>query len=91
VELGGEIIKGDDKCVATRRRVISWIDGEEVMRKFARMCALDVVHLWDAPDVVVRYLKIGDESIRDAAWTAAWTKQNKRLTSMVTRAMKEVV
>ena len=46
-------------------------DATEVLRTFARMCALDVIHLWDAPEIVVRYLKTGDESIRDAAWDAA--------------------
>ena len=37
------------------------------------MRALDVIHLWGAPDVVVRYLKTGDESIRSAALDAART------------------
>ena len=45
-----------------------------------RRYALAVIHLWDAPDVVRRYLETGDESIRDAAraaardaaWAAAW-------------------
>jgi hypothetical protein len=44
----------------------------ERQRAFARWCALQVVHLWNAPDVVVRYLKTGDESIRAASWDAAW-------------------
>jgi len=35
------------------------------------MQALSVVHLWDAPDVVLDYLMTGDKSIRDAAWAAA--------------------
>ena len=62
----------DDKLVCRRRRVIATIDATKILRKFARMCALDVIHLWDAPDVVVRYLKTGDESLRDAARIAAW-------------------
>ncbi|PHS02823.1 MAG: hypothetical protein COA78_20495 [Blastopirellula sp.] len=37
------------------------------------MCALDVLHLWDAPDVVVEYLNTGDESIREAAYSAAYS------------------
>ena len=61
-----------DKIVCRRRRVIATIDATKILQKFARMCALDVIHLWDAPDVVVRYLKTGDESLRDAAWSAAW-------------------
>jgi len=62
----------DDKLVCRRRRVIATIDATKILRKFARMCALDVIHLWDAPDVVVRYLKTGDEALRDAARIAAW-------------------
>ena len=61
-----------DKIVCRRRRVIATIDATKILQKFARMCALDVIHLWDAPDVVVRYLKTGDESLRDAARIAAW-------------------
>jgi hypothetical protein len=61
----------DDKLVCRRRRVIATIDATKILRKFARMCALDVIHLWDAPDVVVRYLKTGDESLRYAARAAA--------------------
>ena len=61
-----------DKIVCRRRRVIATIDATKILQKFARMCALDVIHLWDAPDVVVRYLKTGDESLRDAARSAAW-------------------
>jgi hypothetical protein len=71
VELGGEIIRGDDKVVASRRRIIATINAEPILRQFARKCALDVIHLWDAPEIVVRYLKTGDESIRAAAWDAA--------------------
>ncbi len=46
-------------------------DATDVLRRFARKCALDVIHLWDAPDVVVRFLKTGDESLREAAKDAA--------------------
>ena len=62
----------DDKLVCKRRTVIQTIDATKILQKFACMCALDVIHLWDAPDVVVRYLKTGDEALRDAAWSAAW-------------------
>jgi len=40
--------------------------------RFARLCALDVAHLWNAPEVVVRYLRTGDEEIRTAAYAAAY-------------------
>lgn len=80
VECGGEIIHGDDKLVCTRRKYLAVVDGTDLLKKFARMCALDVIDKWDAPDVVVRYLKTGDEGLRDAArdaargaaWDAAW-------------------
>ena len=69
-----EQIEGEqeDKLVCRRRRILWTVDAEEILHDFARRCALDVIHLWDAPDVVVRYLTTGDESIRDAAWDAAW-------------------
>jgi len=77
------VIRGGDKVVGTAFVQQPGIDATEILRKFARMCALDVVHLWDAPQVVMDYLKTGDESIRTtardaardaatAAWYAAW-------------------
>lgn len=73
VELGGTIIKNSDKCVASERTYVAGgIDVSNVLRKFARLCALDVIHLWDAPEIVVQYLKTGDEGVRDAAWDVAW-------------------
>jgi hypothetical protein len=72
VEVGGEIIRDNDKLVCTERTILWRASVEQVLRKFARMCALDVMHLWDAPEIVVRYLKTGDESIRAAARDAAW-------------------
>jgi hypothetical protein len=59
-----------DKWCGRRRKILATIDSEALMREFARWCALQVVHLWKAPDVVVQYLKTGDESIRAAAWAA---------------------
>lgn len=72
VALGGEIIAGNDKVVAENRTVLAMADVSDILRKFARKCALDVIDLWDAPDIVERYLKTGDESIRVAAGAAAW-------------------
>lgn len=83
----GDIQEGDDKFVARHREVLWHADAEAILWEFARLCALDVIHLWDAPDVVVRYLKTGDESLRDAAEAAAWdtarAKQNARLERML--------
>ena len=73
VELGGEIVSGADKMVAMERTALWGYNAADVLHCFARKCALDVVHLWDAPDVVVRYLKTGDESIVSAAYSAAYS------------------
>ena len=77
VELSGSVLTGDDKLCATRRTYIAGgVDATDLLRKFARQCALDVAHLWDMPEVVRRYLETGDESLsaaaRDAASDAAW-------------------
>lgn len=62
----------DDKHACSERTPMAGgINATETLRKFARLCALDVIDLWDAPDIVVRYLKTGDESIRAVAERAA--------------------
>lgn len=71
VRVGGEIVKDHNKLVASERTVLWSFDAEAVLRAFAHRCALDVVHLWPAPEIVVRYLRTGDESIRDGAGDAA--------------------
>lgn len=71
VELDGDILHGDDKVVAQRRRIVARQDVTSLLRGFARACARDVLPLWDAPDVVRRYLETGDETIRSAAESAA--------------------
>jgi len=71
VNLGGVIIKADDKLLGSERTILWQYNAEPVLRHFARQCALDVIHLWQAPDVVIQYLKTGDESLRVAAWDAA--------------------
>jgi len=75
VELSGEIIHDDDKSVAMERTRLWTVDCTQILPRFARLCALDVIHLWDAPKIVVRYLKTGDESLRDAARDAAWSAE----------------
>jgi hypothetical protein len=77
VTLGDTIIApaNENKVVSNARTVIAMTtaaEGERILREFARWCALQVIHLWDAPDVVRRYLETGDESLRDAARAAAW-------------------
>lgn len=71
VRLSGTIVHGQDKACATRRTYLAEIDATEMLRAFGRSCARDVIHLWDAPEVVRRYLETGDDSIRVAALDAA--------------------
>ena len=101
VRMGGTGVDDGDKLAASERTYIGGgIDVSDTLRLFARQCALDVVHLWDAPDIVIKYLKTGDESIRaaagaaagaaarDAAWDAARAKQNRRLGRLLNAAIK---
>jgi hypothetical protein len=72
VEIGGTMLPhGGDKHAASRRRALWSLDATAVLLRFARREALDVAHLWDAPEIVLRYLRTGDASIRTAAGTAA--------------------
>jgi hypothetical protein len=71
VELGGEIIQGDDKVVASERTIICRMDATEMLRYYARMQALKATMYWEPPQVVLDYLMTGDESIMDAARDAA--------------------
>ena len=72
VECGGETMHGSDKLVCRERTIVAMLDATELLRAFSRECALDVIHLWDAPPLVRRWLESGDENLRDAAWAAAW-------------------
>lgn len=57
-----------------KRRVIWRLDGEtsdRVLTEYARWCAEQVLHLWDAPQVVRDWLATGDENLIDAARAAA--------------------
>ena len=91
VQMGGTIRRETDKLVARQRTILWRIDATDVLRAFARRCALDVAHLWDMPPIVRRYLETGNESIRAAAWdaagaaarAAAWDAKNKTLSQMV--------
>lgn len=88
VELSGRIKKSDNKIAATRRKYIAGgIDISDILRSFARKQALPVAHLWEFPDIVIKYLETGDESIRAAAWSAAREAANKMLEDMVMEAI----
>ncbi|MDF1790342.1 MAG: hypothetical protein P1U88_00455 [Thalassobaculaceae bacterium] len=61
----------EDKFVCGARTILWRIDGEEVLRAFARRVALEVGTLWDMPDDVRRFLETGNDNLRVAARGAA--------------------
>jgi hypothetical protein len=62
-----------DKYVGRKRKILSSIDATQLLWEFARWCALSVADKWDCPTIVRQYLQTGDEKLRAAARTAAWT------------------
>jgi len=76
------IVNDNDKVVGKAFVQQPGFDASAVLCKFARLCALDVIDSWDAPEVIAHYLRTGYESteawaaawaaVRDAAWAAAW-------------------
>ena len=65
------LTRQEDKLVC-RSRTVEWrVDGEDLLRDFARRVALDVAHLWDIPDEVRGFLETGNENLRIAARAAA--------------------
>lgn len=73
VDADGEIVEQDDKGCSTRRRIVARFNAEPMLFEFSRWAALRVIHLWDAPSVVRKFLETGDESLMDAARDAAKT------------------
>lgn len=71
VEVADIAEEREEQLVAHRRRIVRRVDLTTDLRAFARQCARDVLHLWDAPEVVRRYLESGDETLREAAREAA--------------------
>lgn len=69
VRCSGEIVMGLDKGVCRERTILYRVGLEQGLRSFARWCALQVIHLWRAPDCVKNYLCTGTK--RDAARAAA--------------------
>src|SRR5271166_5518915 len=71
VLIGGETIEEPDKLVASERSILWRLDAKELLLEFTRKIALSVIHLWNAPDVVKRYLETGDPKQQEAAFSAA--------------------
>jgi len=75
VEGWGECASDAFKCVCEYRRHLWQLDAENILRRFACRCALDVLPS-DVSDVVRTYLKLADRATdgqRIAAWDAAWS------------------
>jgi hypothetical protein len=70
---GGLVSHGNpiDKWVGRERKIVASIDATGLLWEFARWNAKQVLHLWDAPQVVKDYLDTGDEKLRAAAEDAA--------------------
>src|SRR5271166_491861 len=71
VLIGGDIIEEPDKLVASERSILWRLDAKELLTEFTRKIALSVIHLWNAPDVVKRYLETGDPKQQEAAFRSA--------------------
>ena len=72
VEIFGKINQKTDKlCGQSRKYLSGGIDITSVLMEFSRWCALQVVHLWDCPPLVLKYLKTGNKRTRAAAARAA--------------------
>jgi hypothetical protein len=72
VEVEQIVEEQGDKLVCRRRKIVKTVDATALIRKFACECALSVIHLWNAPDVVKRYLETQNESLRQEAYNAAY-------------------
>jgi hypothetical protein len=67
----GDVVEHADKLGSRNREYVAMRDATDMLRQFAREQALSVIHFWDAPNVVRKYLETGDEKLRAAAAAAA--------------------
>ena len=91
IEARGDTLHDTDKSVSRERRIIRRRDATEMLRFFARHCALSVIHLYPngTDDVVFDYLMTGDGAA-SAAWaasaaSAAWAASAARAASAAQR------
>jgi hypothetical protein len=71
VDLGGTTIEGHNRLVAQECTYLWKVDGSLILRKFASQCALEVTNKWQAPEVVIKFLKARKDILRLEAWYAA--------------------
>ena len=72
-------------CLRTDWLIWFWakvLPGEN-LNKCVRMCAQSVLHLWNAPDVVVRYLSTGSKSLREGVRQATNTAADAAIMDMM--------
>lgn len=62
VELSGRILKSTAKLCASERRVVWMKDVSKEVREWSKWCASEVKHLWDPPEVVLRFLETGENA-----------------------------
>ena len=67
VKVWGDVVEETDKACGRNRTYVARVDATKMLRLFARRQALSVIHLWEAPQVVIDYLNTGDENLRNAA------------------------
>ena len=98
VELGGKIVHGDDKAVATERSYIAGFDAEKVLREFARKQALiNIAKIRDYCSeedyiFIVRWLKHGnpdDQGLAYSAAESAWSAAAESATESAARSAAE--
>ena len=70
-EAGGMIAKGTDKLACGEFIPLAIVDAADTLRHFARLCALDVAHLWSPAPDTVRFLRTGDPALRLNAYRNA--------------------
>ena len=70
-EAGGMIDTGTDKLACAEFTPLVIVDALDTLRHFARLCALDVAHLWSPAPDTVRFLRTGDLALRQAAFRDA--------------------
>jgi len=67
-----QMITRDYKINVCRRKIIWRYNASEVLHHFACLCALDVIELWPAPEIVRKYLRTRDPELRAEAGDASW-------------------
>jgi hypothetical protein len=72
VDVSAEIVENGIICSKFRTYLKGDIDISHILCKFARMCLLDVIDLQETPNIIIRYLKTGDESLTEDIKITKW-------------------